>query len=198
MCYNPETLLGVATMKRGTVNDCVEEDERNMIKAIPSLKEDVDGKAEIPPNLFGALDSKDHTFLPDEWCNALNVRSYWSTINPAKDRTALYHTNLTSTSQFQEDAISFIKQLLGKGREAASKEMCNRAEARKIYLDDGTRKRTPTNEDELMQAFMSKTMKEKFKDDGLATLDDYFFSCRNLFEYGNFKWAYKVVKTFCN
>ena len=76
--------------------------------------------------------------------------------------------------------------------------MCNRAEARKIYLDDGTRKRTPTNKDELMQAFMSKTMKEKFKDDDLATLDDYFFCCRNLFEYGNFEWAYNVVENFCN
>ena len=63
-------------MKKGTVNDCVEEDERNMINAIPSLKQDVDGKAEIPLSLFGAFDSKDHTFLPDEWCNAFNVRSY--------------------------------------------------------------------------------------------------------------------------
>ena len=41
-------------------------------------------------------------------------------------------------------------------------------------------------------------MKENFKSDGLATLGDYFFCCRNLFEYGNFEWAYKVVKIFCN
>ena len=184
-------------MKSTKVKDRVHDVDRLHIDLIPSLQLDSEGKVIIPPNLFGGFDSKDHTLLPDEWCNARNIRSYWNAINNSKDSTQLYWTDSQSTDQFRDDVVRFIKELSGKGREAAAEEMCKRAKDRNLSVDDNSTWRTPCNEDELMSVFRSNTMKDKFKENAIETLDDYYYCCINLFDYGKFEWALQVVDRFC-